>query len=342
MPSINPPPAYTPRTIPSQNNSSTMSSGRNRSFSLRGSKSRSVSTSSTGSRRGFFSSLKGGPDQPQLSKRLYRLIKSENHVINAYENAGRERINVATQLSEWGEQCGDDTISDLSDKLGVLLSEIGTQEMMHAQSLEDYRVILKAIRNTEASVQPSRDNKARIQEEIARLKYKDPQSSRIMQLEQELVRAEAENLVAEAQLINMTRSKLKEAYAQHFAVVIERCEKQAIIAKQGRKLLNLLDDTPIMPGSKPAPYDKEREARVILKEAEDAIKDWTENFEEVTSQVAHPAFLSKAGLPVPIPPTLQQTPPPEDDLEVHPAFRSKGKGKAPESSVRDRRQVAVV
>lgn len=176
---------------------------------------------------------------------------------------------------------GDETISDISDKLGVLLSELGTQEILHAQNLEDYRAILKAIRNTEASVQPSRDHKARIQEEIAKLKYKDPQSSRIMQLEQELVRAEAENLVAEAQLSNISRSKLKEAYAMHFAVVIERCEKQAILAKQGRRLLNLLDDTPIVPGDKPPIYDKEREAREILKDAEDGIKDWREDFEEV-------------------------------------------------------------
>lgn len=284
----------------------------------------------------------------QLSKRLYRLIKNENQVINSYECAGRERIHVATQLSEWGEQCGDDSVSDISDKLGVLLSEIGNQEIQHAQSLEDYRAILKAIRNTEASVQPSRDHKARIQEEIAKLKYKDPQSSRIVQLEQELVRAEAENLVAEAQLSNITRSKLKEAYALHFAVVIERAEKQALLANHGRRLLNLLDDTPVVPGIKPAVYDSEKEkrAREILKEAEDGIREWREELEEVLSNVVHPAFLGKAGLPVPVPPTLQHTPPPEEEMEVHPAFRNqKGKGKAvtpPYPVAQDRRQMAVI
>jgi len=333
MPLINPPPAYTPRTTPGRNNSSAPSSGRNRSLSLRGSKNRSVSASSTASsgKRGFFQSLKGSGAGQQLSKRLYRLIKNENQVIDNYENAGRERIHVATQLSEWGEQSGDDTVSDISDKLGVLLSEIGTQDILHAQALEDYRAILKAIRNTEASVQPSRDHKARVQEEIAKLKYKDPQSSRIVLLEQELVRAEAENLVAEAQLSNITRSKLKEAYALHFAVVIERAEKQAILAKHGRRMLNLLDDTPIVPGDIAPAYDseKEKQARQILKEAEDGIREWREELEEVLSNVAHPAFLGKAGLPVPVPPTMQHTPPPEEEMEVHPAFRNqKGKGKA--------------
>lgn len=71
--------------------------------------------------------------------------------------------------------------------------------------MDDSRAVLKAIRNTEKSVQPSRDNKAKIIDEIAKLKSKEPQSAKLVILEQELVRAEAENLVAEAQLTNIVR-----------------------------------------------------------------------------------------------------------------------------------------
>ena len=146
-----------------------------------------------------------GIQQPELSKKLFKMIKSENHTIAAYEAASRERISIASQLSDWGEATNDDSISDISDKLGVLLSEIGEQEDVFAQNLEDYRTILKQIRNTEGSVQPSRDHKAKIADEIAKLKYKEPQNTKIVQLEQELVRAEAQNLVAEAQLTNIVR-----------------------------------------------------------------------------------------------------------------------------------------
>jgi hypothetical protein len=62
---------------------------------------------------------------------------------------------------------------------------------------------LKAIRNTEKSVQPSRDNKQKIFDDIQKTKMREPQSTRIVTLEQEMVRAEAENLVAEAQLTNI-------------------------------------------------------------------------------------------------------------------------------------------
>ena len=137
---------------------------RNRSLSVRSKK----TTDSGGSNeksapkhRFTMSSLRG-MQQPELSKKLFKLIKTENHCIGAYESAGRERAAIATQLSEWGESTADDAISDISDKLGVLMAEIAEQEDLYAQNLEDYRSVLKQIRNTESSVQPSRDHKAKV------------------------------------------------------------------------------------------------------------------------------------------------------------------------------------
>ncbi|RDL36951.1 putative Sphingolipid long chain base-responsive protein LSP1 [Venustampulla echinocandica] len=247
---------------------------RNRSLSIRSKNGASSSGTGTGNRHGFSLSSLRGNIQPELSKKLYKLIKSENHLIQSYENAGKERISIATQLSEWGEATNDDAVSDISDKIGVLLSELGEQEDLYAHNLDDSRAILKAIRNTEKSVQPSRDTKAKITDEIARLKSKEPQSAKLVTLEQELVRAEAENLVAEAQLTNITRQKLKAAYATEFAASIERAEKQIILARHGRRLLHLLDDTPAVPGDVRPAYEHADQARQILNDAEDDLKDW--------------------------------------------------------------------
>lgn len=62
-------------------------------------------------------------------------------------------------------------MSDVSDKMGVLMSEIAEQEDQFAQNLEESRVVLKTIRNVERSVQPSRDHKAKVSDEIQKLKY---------------------------------------------------------------------------------------------------------------------------------------------------------------------------
>ncbi|KAK6361419.1 hypothetical protein TWF730_005148 [Orbilia blumenaviensis] len=259
----------------------------NRSLSLRSKKGTHQSNDSSGggSRRFGFASMRAST-QPELSKKLYRLIKSENHVISAHTSAGREQISIAAQLSDWGLSTNDDAISDISDKIGVMLSELGELEITYAHNLEDFRSVLKSVRNVEASVQPSRDKRTKITDEIQRLKYKEPQSPKLVQLEQELVRAEAENLVAEAQLSNVTRQKLKEAYAAHMAAVVERSQKQEILAKHSRRLLALLDDTPVVPGDARPAYDLERDARQILADAEEDLRNWTLELEEVPTNAS--------------------------------------------------------
>lgn len=258
----------------------------NRARSIRSNKSNKPSgAGASGGRRGFsFSSLRGQV-HPELSRRLFKLIKSENNLVTAHETAGRERVSIATQLSEWGEQTADDAISDISDKVGVILSEMGEQEDTYAHALDDSRGVLKTIRNTEKSVQPSRDGKSKIADEIQKLKMKEPESARLVVLEQELVRAEAENLVAEAQLTNITRQKLKEAYAAEFAATIERAEKQIILAKHGNRLLELLDDTPVVPGDARPVYEHAAQARQVLNDCEDDLRDWQHEVETYRTPV---------------------------------------------------------
>ncbi|KAI0173423.1 putative sphingolipid long chain base-responsive protein [Hypoxylon sp. FL1284] len=249
----------------------------NRSLSIRSGKGGAPGSPAPARKKGFsFASLRGSI-QPELSRRLYQVIKSANSLVSAHEAAGREREGIARQLSEWGEQTGDDAVSDISDKVGVVLSELGAHEEAYAHGLDDARARLKTIRNTEKSVQPSRDAKAKIADDIQRLKLREPQSPRLVILEQELVRAEAENLVAEAQLTNITRKKLKESYDAEFAAVIERAEKQIILAKHGRRLLDLLDDSAVTPGDAMRAYENGNAARQVLNDAEDDLKSYAEN-----------------------------------------------------------------
>lgn len=76
---------------------------------------------------------------------------------------------------------------------------------------------------------------------------------------------------------------MKEAYAAEFAATIERAEKQIILARHGRRLLNLLDDTPVIPGDVRPPYEHTNQARQILNDAEDDLKEWQPELEDVPS-----------------------------------------------------------
>ena len=102
-----------------------------------------------------------------------------------------------------------------------------------------------------------------------------------MTLEQELVRAEAQSLVAEAQLTNITRQKFKEAFDVHTAAIIERAEKQIILATQARRLINMLDDTPIIPGEERSGFPNAEQARDVLNDAENALRQWNASVEPI-------------------------------------------------------------
>ncbi|GAV26969.1 hypothetical protein PMKS-000430 [Pichia membranifaciens] len=211
---------------------------------------------------------------PDLSRKLAQLVKMEKNVMRAIEICSGERRDAARQLSLWGADNEDD-VSDITDKLGVLIYEVGELEDQFIDRYDQYRITLKSIRDIEGSVQPSRDRKHKITDQIAYLKYKDPQSPKISILEQELVRAEAESLVAEAQLSNITREKLKASFSYQFDSVREYSEKVALIAGYGKALLELLDDSPVTPGETRPSYDGYEASKQIIIDCENALATWT-------------------------------------------------------------------
>jgi hypothetical protein len=71
-----------------------------------------------------------------------------------------------------------------------------------------------------------------------------------------------------------TRQKLKEAYTVEFLATIERADKQIILARHGLRLLQLLDDNPVVPGDVRPAYTHSSQARQILNDAEDDLRDW--------------------------------------------------------------------
>ena len=69
----------------------------------------------------------------------------------------------------------------------------------------------------------------------------------------------------------------------NFAATIERAEKQIMLARHGRRLLNLLDDTPVVPGDTRPAFEHGAQARQILNDAEEDLREWTPNLEPVHS-----------------------------------------------------------
>lgn len=105
-------------------------------------------------------------------------------------------------------------------------------------------------------------------------------------MEQELVRAEAESLVAEAQLSNITREKVKAAFQYQFDALREHCEKVAIVAGYGKHLLDLIDDAPVTPGETRQAYDGYDASKAIIQDCEDALSNWVTSKAVVKSSLS--------------------------------------------------------
>jgi hypothetical protein len=92
--------------------------------------------------------------------------------------------------------------------------------------------------------------------------------------------------VAEAQLSNITREKIKAAYTYQFDALREHCEKVAIIAGYGKHLLELIDDTPVTPGETRAAYDGYEASKAIIQDCEDSLTNWVTAHAAVSSKLS--------------------------------------------------------
>lgn len=92
--------------------------------------------------------------------------------------------------------------------------------------------------------------------------------------------------MAEAQLSNITREKLKAAYTYQFDALEEHCEKLAIIAGYGKHLLELIDDTPVTPGETQPVYDGYEASKAIVQDCEDSLTNWIAANAAVSSKLS--------------------------------------------------------
>ena len=59
-----------------------------------------------------------------------------------------------------------------------------------------------------------------------------------------------------------------------------------MLARHGRRLLNLLDDTPVVPGDTRPAFEHAHQARQVLNDAEEDLRDWAPNLEPIPSAAA--------------------------------------------------------
>lgn len=77
--------------------------------------------------------------------------------------------------------------------------------------------------------------------------------------------------------------------------MIERAEKQIILARHARRLLNFVDDSPVVPGDARHAYEHELEARQVLEDAENDLRAWRPSVEPIVLAVEQETHVNGAG-----------------------------------------------
>ncbi|KAK9355003.1 Eisosome component PIL1-domain-containing protein [Lipomyces doorenjongii] len=206
---------------------------------------------------------------------LARLIKSLNPLLSHHRSAASSTRTTAHLLSSWSAQTGDDAVSDVADKFGVLLAEMANLEESYSEGIDDVKMVLKTIQDVENSIRPAKTHQTKLRDQVNKASIKPEAGRKLEQLERELVRADAEVLVADAQLLNVTRERLRVAWRVQLDALQERCEKELVLVKYGREILRFLDGEIIVPGQNLRAYRGEAKTRDILGMVEDELRGWS-------------------------------------------------------------------
>ncbi|KAK9468094.1 Eisosome component PIL1-domain-containing protein [Lipomyces arxii] len=208
-------------------------------------------------------------DQP-----LGKLIKSWGPVAAHHRSAALSCRSTAHSLSSWGDQTGDDAVSDVADKFGVLLAEMANIEELYSEELEEIKRIFRTIQDVENSIRPAKSHHTKLRDQINKASIKPDPGRKLEQLEREFVRSEAEVLVADAQLFNVTREQLRIACRAQLDALQERCEKELVLVKYGHEITKFLDGDVVVPGQNLCEYRGDTKTREILGLVDAELKRW--------------------------------------------------------------------
>ncbi|KAK9464154.1 Eisosome component PIL1-domain-containing protein [Lipomyces oligophaga] len=240
---------------------------------------------------------------------LSRVLKAINGVCTNTRAVVASNKSTGVTLSNWAGTSNDPAVADVVDKYACLISELGGLDINYIEGgLEMMAASLQTIHDVTLSVGPVETHQAKLRDQIAKISASSVSSSsasnsslgpgqlpsglssspagkpeegilrarKLAQLRRELVRVDAEMLVARAQLINVTRERLGFALKAHLNALQERFEKGLMIINSGNHLLALLNASQrLAPGDSIPSYPHEQLTRDILNTLDNDLRAWT-------------------------------------------------------------------
>ncbi|OBZ87787.1 Sphingolipid long chain base-responsive protein LSP1 [Choanephora cucurbitarum] len=231
--------------------------------------------------------------------------KSSRDVAHLADN---NRIS-ANNLMAYGSHIGDD-LTDVTHKLGQLLTEWSNVLMEFSDTMDQYRDTLKSISIKEQALQPSRDQKRKLQESIERLQSSYNSLDKLNALKAQLKELEEFTEVDEVEMANFKRIATREGLYILLNGMHAMASKTDIVSTFGKYIVDELDVAPIQPHQTRPEYQGAEKTKRIQEDALRAIEMWKPDQAKVRRTLT--SHHGKNPLLVKRVDSVAPTPPPKD------------------------------
>ncbi|KAI8334464.1 Eisosome component PIL1-domain-containing protein [Blakeslea trispora] len=244
---------------------------------------------------------------------------SEKGLLGVIEYTGKSSRNVAhladnnrisaNNLMAYGSHIGDD-LTDVTHKLGQLLMEWSHVLMEFSGTMDQYRDTLKSISIKEQALQPSRDQKRKLQESIERLQSSYSSLDKVNALKEQLKELEEFTEADEVEMANFKRIATREGLYLLLNGVHAMASKSDIVSTFGKYIVDELDVAPIEPYQTRPEYQGAEKTKRVQEDALRAIENWTPDQTKLRRTLT--SHHGKNPLLVKRVPSVAPVPPPKD------------------------------
>ncbi|KAF7306982.1 Eukaryotic translation initiation factor 4e [Mycena indigotica] len=183
---------------------------------------------------------------------IQRIITVEKGAALDLDSLGRDSKAMSKELYTWGQGEAAD-LKDVTDRLAYMNFVLGALSTTLGEKINGARGPMKNLRTIEAAVQPRRNLRASLQQQINRIEQDQPRGmeKRLAELQQKLKDAIAEDQPQEAELALSKRQAIRTSETQKWEAIREFGEKLVILAQAATPVIEAL---PKFPPTVETPY----------------------------------------------------------------------------------------
>ncbi|XP_006454981.1 hypothetical protein AGABI2DRAFT_239474 [Agaricus bisporus var. bisporus H97] len=177
-----------------------------------------------------------------------KIVTTEKGVALHFDSVGRDSKAQSKELYTWGQAEAED-LKDVTDRLAYLNFVQGTLTATLASKLDAARSPFKALRDAETAIAPSRTARTGLQTQISRLEHdvQKSQDRKLLDLREQLRRAEMEDAGQEHEIEALKRKAVKESERLKWEAIREYGEKLVLLSQAATPIIAVLPSAPPTP-----------------------------------------------------------------------------------------------